>query len=178
MVLISSRLLTCVSRFLTFAREQENLRKVPDFRELTQSLTKDERTKPHMKNKKLMAFLKQVAVSRMACVCVCVCLFLLIIVSLSLSLCFDAILSPPCDPTYPILSTHLITLQTDVEQRGPAAFNRTLPFSEKEVAEQNADYLRLSLNLEKLTLISEVQSEEDTAKMAVAQPGAPNFTFQ
>ena len=86
------------------------------------------------------------------------------------------IISPPLQPTHSAIS--LPTPQTDLEQRGPAAFNRTLPFSEKEVAEQNADYLRLSLNLDKLTLISEVQSEEDTTKMAAAQPGVPNFTFQ
>lgn len=69
-------------------------------------------------------------------------------------------------------------LLMDYESKGTAAFERTLPFDEQALVETNSDYIRLSLALERLSLVTGKSEGVDEAKMAAAIPGEPSFAFE
>jgi hypothetical protein len=66
-----------------------------------------------------------------------------------------------------------------IEKRGAEAFERRMPFEEKQVIAENIDFVRLSLGMAKVSLKSaqELQEEEEKVKAAAAIPGQPALAF-
>lgn len=70
----------------------------------------------------------------------------------------------------------------DIQEKGPSAFERRIPFQEQQTLETNQEFIKLTLGLQHLCLTSldsETSADCEKAK-SVATPGDPfiQFTFE